>query len=142
MGVTALTAVTIFTSHTLAAATSNQTLNERLAEKLNLDRVKVDSALNSIEEENFANRQAEGKTKLDQAVKDGVITADQEQKIIDRKKELHNERQKQRMELKQWISDNNIDTTKLREYGIGIDFGRFGERGRYTNGGGGGEIHG
>ena len=133
LGATALTTVTILTSHTLAADTSKATLPQRLASKLNLDQSKVDSAFGSIEQENFTNRQTAEQTKLDQAVKDGIITADQETKILDKQKELYTEHQKQRTDLEQWISDNNIDATKLRQYGIGIE--GFGARGGHMGGG-------
>ena len=57
---------------------------QALAEKLGVDQSKVDSAMNEIRAERQKERQTAVSSKLDEAVKDGVITAEQKQKILDK----------------------------------------------------------
>jgi hypothetical protein len=89
---------------------------EKLAEKLGVDKSKVESALSEIKDEHKAERQAKLSSNLDPAVKDGAITADQKQKILDHMKEMRNKREKNRADDQQWAKDNGIDMSKLKPY--------------------------
>ena len=93
----------------------------QLAQKLNVTEDQVSGALDQIQTENHAARQAEVSSNLDKAVTDGVITAQQKQKIVDEEAKL----EQQRADHEKWITDSGIDWTKLRSYKIGM----MGERG-------------
>jgi hypothetical protein len=102
-------------------------LSSQLAKKLNLDQAEVQTAVDQVREENQATKQAERQQQLsenlDQAVKDGVITADQKQLLLDKQTAIQAEMEKQRSELEQWYSDNGIDQEKLNDYDIGFGSG-------------------
>lgn len=53
--------------------------------------------------------------RLDEAVKEGKITAEQKKAILDKKAELQKERKKQQEEMKKWAKENNIDLKVLWE---------------------------
>ncbi len=107
-----------------------------LAQKLGVDQSKVDSAMDEIRAERQKERQAEISTKLDQAVKDGVITAEQKQKILDKQAELQGQRGQKRTEMQQFYKDNGIDFDKIHDY-IG-----FGGNGQGNGGRGAGSCRG
>jgi len=102
---------------------------QELANKLGVDKDKVATAMDEIRGERQQARQAEVSSKLDEAVKDGVITSEQKQKILDKQAELREQRGQKRDEMQQWFSDNGIDSDKVHEYiGFGGGMGR-GQRG-------------
>ncbi|HOX41453.1 MAG TPA: hypothetical protein PK263_04625, partial [bacterium] len=104
-----------------------------LATKLNVNKDDVQKVFDENREEHMKQRQADREAKLEQAVKDGVITADQKQKLIDRQKEMQAKMEKDRAEQEQWYKDNGIDRTKLRDYGLGMGPGMGGGRGKHWN---------
>jgi polyhydroxyalkanoate synthesis regulator phasin len=113
-----------------AANTDGQSsLVDKLVAKFHLNKADVQQVFDQQKQENQADRAAKEKTRLDQAVKDGKITADQEAKIIaknteveafmatlkdktpaDRKAAMKTELDS----LKQWATDNNIPQQFLR----------------------------
>ena len=97
---------------------------QALAEKLGVDQSKVDSAMNEIRAERQKERQTAVSSKLDEAVKDGVITAEQKQKILDKQAELQGQRGQKRAEMEQFYKDNGIDFDKVHDY---IGFGGNGQ---------------
>ncbi len=105
------------------SATNQSTLADNLSQKLGVDKDKVQAALDDTRKEHQEARKAEVSANLDQAVKDGVITADQKQKFLDRQAQMQGQRQKNRGENQQWAQDNGIDMSKLRSY-LGNDGGR------------------
>lgn len=66
-----------------ATATNQSTFADKLSQKLGVDKGKVQTALDEIKKERQDARKQKVSANLDQAVKDGVITADQKQKILD-----------------------------------------------------------
>lgn len=104
-------------------ANNQQSLVQRLAQKLNLNESKVSTAMDQIRTEDQEARLAKMKEKLEQAVKDGVITEEQKQKILDKQTEMQQNREK----MQTWEEENDIDMSKLRDYGI--DLGMGGGRG-------------
>lgn len=108
---------------------------EALAQKLGIDQAKVDSAMEEIRVEKQKERQAEVSSKLDEAIKDGVITSEQKQKILDKQAEIRGERGSKRAEMEQFYKDNGIDFDKVHEY-IG-----FGGNGQGNGGRGAGNCH-
>lgn len=112
--------VAVYSISTAKAATATrENIAEQLAQKLGVDESKVDSAMTQIREERQATRKAEVSTSLDKAVTDGVITAEQKQKFLDRCESMENDRQNRRAEQEKWAEDNGIDMSKLKDYGIG-----------------------
>jgi outer membrane murein-binding lipoprotein Lpp len=100
---------------------------QALAQKLGVDQSKVQTAMDEIRAERQKARQEEISTKLDQAVKDGVITVEQKQKIVDKFAEVKEKRGEKRSELQQWFKDNGIDSGKIHSYiGFGDGSGKGG----------------
>lgn len=98
---------------------------QELANKLGVDKDKVATAINEIRAEKQQARVAEVSSKLDEAVKDGVITSEQKQKILDKQAEIRGQRGQKRAEMKQWYEDNDIDFDKVHDYiGLGGGTGR------------------
>lgn len=102
---------------------------EALAQKLGVDQSKVDSAMDEIRADRQKERQEQVASKLDEAVKDGIITAEQKQKILDKQSEIRGQRGQKRTEMQEWYKANGIDFDKVHEY---IGFGGNGQ----GNGGG------
>lgn len=103
---------------------------EELAAKLNVSTEQVSTAFAQIRTEHQAERKAGISSKLDRAVTDGAITAEQKQKILDKMGENQAERQaargekrQNRQEMEQWFTDNGIDADKIHDY-IGFGQGR------------------
>lgn len=111
----------VYSINTAKAAntTNRENMSQQLAQKLGVDESKVDTAMTQIREEHQAARKAEVSTNLDKAVADGVITAEQKQKFLDRCESMENDRQNRRAEQEKWATDNGIDMSKLKDYGIG-----------------------
>jgi len=120
LGVAVLAGTTAYTSSALANGSQKQTLVDELSNKLGVDKSKVSTAFDEIQKNKEAERQANMSAELDKAVTDGAITADQKQKILDKEAELRAQRDKEQADLQQWITDNNIDISKLHSYGVGF----------------------
>lgn len=117
-----------------SAATSNtgrDALVDKLVAKFNLNKADVQKVFDEEHAARETEHEADIKTKLDQAVKDGKLTQDQEDKLIAKLKELQAEREAahdsgtkpdaesmkaKRDEFKKWLSDNNIP----EEYGLAL----------------------
>ncbi len=53
---------------------------------------------------------------MDEAVKDGVITQEQEQAILDKWQEIQKRRRQEKEELINWLREQGIDIDKLSNY--------------------------
>jgi polyhydroxyalkanoate synthesis regulator phasin len=106
---------------TVMAATNNSggtypSIVQKIASTFNLDPAKVNDVFQQQHQANQQNRQAKLKTTLDQAVKDGKLTQDQETKLIAELKSLRQQlkadktqdRQNFKTQLQQWAADNGI----------------------------------
>lgn len=116
-----------YSTGALAADTSPGRSTERskaLADKLGVDQSKVETAMEEIRSERQQQRKAEVSSKLDDAVNDGVITAEQKQKIIDKQAENQKQMGQKRTEMEQWYKDNGIDFDRIHQY---IGFGGNGQ---------------
>lgn len=135
----------ILWNNTGVDAANNERRSEmakELATKLNVEESKVTEAMDQIHVERRTERQAERKvevsTKLDQAVTDGVVTAEQKQKILDKMAENQTvntdgqNRGKNREIMEQWFTDNGIDFDKIHDY---IGFGPGNGEGKAMGGG-------
>ncbi len=113
-------------------STNSSSLVDKIAQKFNLNKSDVQAVFDQNRSDHEAQHQADVKAKLDQAVKDGKLTADQETKILDKLKELQTQRDADRTamkdktpeerkaaieakkaELEQWAKDNGIPTDFL-----------------------------
>jgi polyhydroxyalkanoate synthesis regulator phasin len=89
---------------------------QKIASTFNLDPAKVNDVFQQQHQANIADRQAKLKSTLDQAVKDGKLTQDQEDKLIAELKTLRtqqqadktSDRQSFKTQLDQWAKDNGI----------------------------------
>lgn len=136
-GATSAVALASFAGVGIASAatnsTSGNTLVDRIASKFNLNKSDVQSVFDQFHDEQEATRDKEVKSTLDQAVKDGKLTQDQEDKILAKRTELKNQREAdrdammdkteaerksameaKRTELETWAKNNNIPTEYLR----------------------------
>lgn len=128
LGFLAIVGATVFTGRALAANGPRDDMVTRLAQELNLDQTKVQSAFDKIHQERQAERQVEMGVNLDKAVKDGVITTEQKQKILD-KMATKGMGPGEKGAMRQWATDNGIDFAKLKDYGFGK--GPSGIRGQF-----------
>jgi hypothetical protein len=105
IGATALAA-------TNSGTTSYPPIVQKLASTFGLDPAKVNDVFKQQKQDNMANRQAKLKSTLDQAVKDGKLTQDQEDKLIAELQSLRSQakdnRQDIRTQLQQWAKDNGV----------------------------------
>jgi len=97
-----------------------------LAEKLGIEESKVTTAMTEVRDEEQQTRLSEN---LDKAVSEGVITADQKQKVIDKQNEITEKQKALNEEMKTWASDNGIDITELQKYLTGFGNGEKNGRG-------------
>ena len=67
-------------------------------------------------EERQQERQTQMEAKLDEAISDGVITADQKQLLLDKRAEMQQEREQKREEMKTWREESGIDFKALAQY--------------------------
>jgi len=99
-------------------------LVEKLVEKFGLKEDEVTGVFDEIRQEHQQKMQAEMESRLDEAVKDGVITAEQKEALVKKQAEWQ-ERQRQMMEEKRkWVEESGIDFEKLAPY-----WGGYGRRG-------------
>lgn len=88
----------------------------QLAQKLNISKDQVSSAMTQIQTDNQAKRKADVSANLDKAVSDGVITAAQKQQILDEQAK----QEQQAKDHQDWVKNSGIDWTKLKSYKIGM----------------------
>lgn len=105
---------------------------QKIADRFHLNPADVNGVFKEQHQENMDKRQAKLKSYLDQKVKDGKITQDQENKILDKLKSLHDEfktdskqdrRQNHRQmfsELQQWAKDNGINLDDILPHPAGM----------------------
>lgn len=98
---------------------NGEAMSQELAQKLGIDQSKVNDAMSQIRSEHQAERKAEIEKKLSQAVTDGKITEAQKTAILAKQTEMQQSRGKERQEHQQWLADNNLDVSVLKDYGIG-----------------------
>jgi len=77
-------------------------------------------------EERQQERQTQMEAKLDEAVGDGVITAEQKQALLDKRAEMQQEREQKREETKTWREESGIDFEALAPYKSGYGGKGFG----------------
>lgn len=113
--------------------TGNQTKFPTLIQKI-IDKFKLNSGeVEKVIEEEQTERQQEMKSrreaKLEEAVKAGVITAEQKQALLNKETEWQQRQEQQRQEMQQWMEQSGIDFEKLAPYGGGFGGRGMGGRG-------------
>lgn len=115
-----------------AQTSSHESLVQAIASKFGLNVADVQSVFDQHKSDMRANMEAKVKERLDQAVKDGKLTAAQEQLVLDKRKELEAKRQsdaqnfksmtkeerktamdQEKTDLENWAKQNNIDLKYL-----------------------------
>ncbi len=123
---------TIYATGASASFGNGQKMTSQLAEKLGIEESSVESAMEEIRSDQQAEMKAEQEEKLQEAVDDGKITAEQKQLLLDRQTAMEEAREARRAENQKWMEDNGFDEDTLREYGINLGEGM----GRGHGGGG------
>lgn len=100
-------------------SSSSDSLVDRLVEKFNLNKTEVQAVFDEEQKARTAERTAEQSERLQDAVDDGDITAEQKTKIEAKLKELQAARETERTALEKWATDNKIDTQYLMGRGHG-----------------------
>lgn len=100
-------------SSTTSSGSGASSLIDKLASKFNLNKDEVKAVFDQEKADREAEHQAEITKRLETAVKDGKITAEQKTLIETKLKDLQTERENERAELEKWASDNKIDAKYL-----------------------------
>lgn len=111
--------------------TGNQTkfptLIQKIIDKFNLNSGEVQKVVEEEQTERQQEMKAQREAKLEEAVKAGVITAEQKQALLNKEAEWQQKQQQLIQERQQWMAQSGIDFEKLAPYGGG--FGGKGGRG-------------
>ncbi|OQB06456.1 MAG: hypothetical protein BWY19_00268 [bacterium ADurb.Bin212] len=123
---------TIYATGASASFGRGQEMTSQLAEKLGIEESSVENAMEEIRSDQQAEMKSRQEERLQEAVDDGKITAEQKQLLLDRQTAMEEAREARRAENQKWMEDNGFNEDTLREYGIS-----FGEgMGRGPGGGG------
>jgi len=101
-------------------------LIQKIIEKFNLNPSEVQKVINEERQEREKQRLSLLEEKLNQAVKDGVISEEQKKTLLERWQKMWQERKQNREENQKWFEENKIDWQKLGLYLGGKGFGRKG----------------
>lgn len=91
-------------------------LISRIAQKFNLKESDVEAVFDAVHDERMETMRINREEKLNQAVKDGVITETQKNALFLKMKEHMEKRTQNREEMQKWFSENGIDQEKLAKY--------------------------
>lgn len=128
----------IFADRALAinASKPNQPVVDKLVEKFDLNADEVEGVFDEARQERRQQmeeqRRAEMEERLDEAVSDGVITAEQKQALLDKQTEMQQKQQQLQDDWRQWREQSGIDFEAIAPYriggcgGKGIGFGGHG----------------
>ncbi len=120
VGLITVLGTTLVSAH---SRTSNTNLVNKIAQRFNLKTADVQAVFDQNHKERQAVHKKDQKTHLDQAVKDGKLTQDQENKLFSKQAELmafrdglkdksedekHTAIKAKLDETRQWLKDNNI----------------------------------
>jgi uncharacterized membrane protein YhiD involved in acid resistance len=125
--ITSLAGAGIITSSVMAASNTttsdSSSLVQKIADTFHLNKADVQKVFDQNRQDRQAQHEQKLKDHLDQLVKNGTITQDQEDKIIAKLKELkqnlksenHQDRRQNRddfrTQIQQWLKDNGINIT-------------------------------
>jgi len=101
-------------------------LIQKIIEKFNLNPGEVQKVIDEERQERERQRLSLLEEKLNQAVKDGVISEEQKKALLERWQNKWQERRQIREEERKWLEENKIDWQKLGPYLGGKGFGKRG----------------
>lgn len=112
---------------------------QELVENFNLNEDDVKTFFDEQRQERQQQMLQEREDRLDQAVEEGVITAEQKLALKEKWQEIwqerQNEREQHREEMQAWFEEQGIDPEALRQYGgFGHKMGMHGGRGGFGMG--------
>ena len=130
----------VFADRVLATSSaSHSPVVDKLVEQFDLNADEVEGVFDEARQERQQQMQEQWRVRmeerLDEAVGDEVITAEQKQVLLDKQTEMQEKRQQLQEEWQQWQGQSGIDFEKLAPYHTGFGcggkgFGRsFGGRG-------------
>jgi len=120
---------------TVRAVEPNQSIVDRLVARFNLNQDEVKGVFDEEQQARQEKMQAEMESRLDEAVKDGVITAEQKEALLKKQTEWQEKEKQLREEKQKWMEESGIDFEKLAQYRVGL--GGFGGPGGMRGGPGG-----
>ena len=126
LGIAALVGTGIFATSVVKAndASPYPPIVQNLVERFGLNEKEVQTFFDEQREERQQLRWQNREEKLNRAVEDGVITAEQMEAFQAKHQEMETNRKQHREEMKTWFEQQGIDVEALREYGgCGGDFG-------------------
>jgi uncharacterized protein YhaN len=109
-------------------------LIQNLAERFGLNTGEVEQVMEEVRTEKQQQVRSHREERLQEAVDEGVITAEQKQALLDKQAEWEAQREQQREEMRQWMDESGIDFEALREYGCGLAAGPGGFGGGFKAG--------
>lgn len=137
LGLASVAGAGVVSAQSSTAANGSTSIVDKIAQKFNLKSADVQKVFDEDKAAHDAQRQADMKTKLDQAVKDGKITADQETKLIAKLAEMDKTRDanrtanqaltgtqrkaamdKERTDFEAWLTANGISKDVLPQGGM------------------------
>ncbi len=136
----ALAAGVLLTSQTAQAFWSpasdsslpRQSIIQALSDRFKLDKAQIEEVFNQYQSGRRGPRgpinQEQLQARLDQAVKNGAITSNQKQAIIDHFNERQKQRQEHFQEMEKFMEENGLDHDKMHEIMMGGDARGFGPR--------------
>ena len=101
-------------------------LIQKIIEKFNLNPTEVQKVIDEERQERERQRLSLLEEKLNQAVKDGVISEEQKKALLEHWQNKWQQRRQIREEERKWFEENKIDWQKLGPYLGGKGFGRRG----------------
>lgn len=108
---------------------------ERLAETFGVNKEEVEAVFDAVREEHYQVMQDHRQNRLQEAVKDGVITEEQLKALEEKHREMWELRNQYHEEMEAWFEKQDIDHQSLMEYmgapHHGGEFGMNGQKGRF-----------
>lgn len=119
---------TFLVTQKVAAQEEPVSLVERLAQRFGLDQAQVEEEVSQFRQEGGGFRRGGQKpaADLDQAVADGVISAEQKQALEAKWQERQAQREAHREEMRVWMEEQGLDCQDLSQYRSGMGSGRKG----------------
>lgn len=118
---------------TVEAIAPNQSVVDKLVERFGLNKDEVTGVFNQMHQERQQEKQTYMESRLEAAVKDGVITAEQKQTLLAKQAEMQQKQTQLREEMQKWMNESGIDFEKLSPYRVGFGGRGFG-RGHWLGG--------
>ena len=110
-----------FDLFTKNSTTGNQTnfptLIQKIIDKFSLNSGEVEKVMKEEQTERQTEMKVRREARLEEAVKAGVITAEQKAALLNKETEWQERRQQQMGERQQWLEQSGIDLEKLAPYG-------------------------